>query len=419
MSTFAFVYFLRTMMKYRVFFIPMALFFFLSTTSVAQFWDPNRGCIVDDATNECVNNTILTAVPFLRINPDSRTGGMGDAGLAISPDPNAMHMNVSKLAFAEKDLSIAATYTPWLRNLGIDDIYLAYLTGYKRIDDLQTIGFGLRFFSLGDIQFTDENGNQLGTGRPREFDITVGYARKLSENFSASLSGKYIYSNLAADQIIEGQEIKVANAFAVDIGVSYKTPITLGGQKQQLTIGSAMTNIGSKVSYIEGVKDFLPGNFGIGAALDLDLDEYNLLTLTLDVNKLLVPSPIRNPDIRDEDGNGIPDFREKGLFEGVFGSFGDAEGGFTEELQELMFSAGIEYWYDRQFAIRAGYFHEHALKGDRKFLTLGVGLKYNVYGMNLSYLVPTSYVRSPLANTLRFTLMFDFEAFNENSDVTN
>jgi hypothetical protein len=393
----------------------MALFSTLSNTLEAQIWNENKKCIID-ASGNCIPNTILTAVPFLRINPDARSGGMGDAGLATSVDPNAMHFNESKLVFAEDDLSISATYTPWLRNLGIQDIYIAYLTGYKKIDDMQAVGFGLRYFSLGDIPFTDENGDPLGTGRPNEFEIEAGYARKLSPKLAASLAAKYIYSNLAADFVVNGNEIKAGNAFAADLGVTYKTPWNFGGRKNILTIGGAVTNLGSKIGYTDSNeasdREFLPGNLGIGAAIDMPLDEYNTLTIAFDLNKFLVPTPSTD----DDDGNGIPDFRERSFFAGTFGSLADAPGGFTEEIQELMYSIGVEYWYDKQFAVRAGYFSEHQLKGNRKYLTLGIGLKYSVFGINMSYLVPTNNQQSPLANTLRFSLIFDFAAFNYTED---
>lgn len=392
--------------------------FLLNTSAVhAQFWNPERNCIWDEASRQCLNNTILTAVPFLRINPDARSGGMGDVGLATSADPNAMHFNESKLVFAEEEVSIAATYTPWLRNLGIQDIYLAYLTGYYKIDDLQAVGFGLRYFSLGEIPFTDINGTPLGTGRPNEFELEGAYARKLGDNFSASLAAKYIYSNLAADFSVNGSLIVPGQAFAADLGVTWKRPMKINGRKNNLTIGAALSNIGSRISYTDSEaitdQEFLPGNLGIGATWDMELDEYNTINFSLDINKFLVPTPSRD----DEDGNGIPDFRERTFFDGIFGSLNDAPGGGTEELQELMYSVGAEYWYDQQFAVRLGYFHEHSLKGNRKFLTMGFGLKYNVFGINMSYLVPTNNQQSPLANTLRFSLIFNFEAFNTEGDL--
>lgn len=366
-------------------------------------------------------NTIITSVPFLRIVPDARSAGMGDAGLAITTDPNAMHFNASKLAFAEEDLGLSATYSPWLRSLGLQDVYLAYLTGYKKLDDAQALGLGLRYFSLGDIAFTNENGESLGNGRPNEFEIAVAYARKLADNFSAALTGKFIYSNLAAGQTVGEVDITAGKAGAVDISFSYFTPIDLGTSESTLRFGAAITNLGSKISYTRSkYKDFLPANLGIGAAWDIDFDEFNRLTLAVDINKLLVPTPVHPLDPNfDADNNEIADYREKSLFSGVFGSFGDAPNGFSEEMKEIMFSFGAEYWYDEQFAVRAGYYYENPTKGNRQFLTLGLGIKYNIFGMNLSYLVPTSNQRSPLDNTLRFSLLFNFEAFQSDNTETN
>ena len=372
---------------------------FLFTLGVA-----NGQCIYRDLCP----NTIISAVPFLRIVPDARSAAMGDVGIASSADANSMHHNASKLAFIDSDFGLAASYSPWLRSLGLQDVYMAYLAGYKRLDDFQTLGASLRYFSLGELQFTDINGTSLGVGRPNEFEVAVAYARKLSENFSAGLTGKFIYSNLASGQQIDNVDIVAATAGAVDISFTYQKPVNNG----MLRIGTAFTNIGSKVSYTKSAfKDFIPGNFGLGAALELNLDDYNQLTFLLDINKLLVPTPISPDDTinYDANGNGYPDYREKSLFEGVFESFGDAPGGFKEELREFMFSIGAEYWYNKQFAFRAGYYYEHPTKGNRQFLTAGLGLKYNVFGLNVSYLVPTSNQRSPLDNTLRFTVVFHLD----------
>jgi hypothetical protein len=344
---------------------------------------------------------------------------MGDAGIGISADPNAMHFNASKLVFAEQDLGVSATYSPWLRSLGLQDVYLAYLTGYKKLNDSEALGLGLRYFSLGDIAFTNDNGEPIGDGRPNEFEISVAYARKLGDNFSAALTGKFIYSNLAAGQQVDNIDITAGTAGAVDISLTYMKPVNIAAGSN-LTLGLAITNLGSKISYTKSVyKDFLPANFGLGGALDIDFDDFNRFTIAADINKLLVPTPIHptDPDY-DANNNDIADYREKSLFSGVFGSFGDAPNGFSEEIQELMYSIGVEYWYDKQFAVRAGYYYEHHTKGNRQFLTVGLGIKYNVFGMNLSYLVPTSNQRSPLDNTLRFSLLFDFDAINAASETT-
>lgn len=357
---------------------------------------------------ECVN-TIVTGVPFLRITPNARNGALGDAGIAVSPDASAMHFNASKLAFVEDKLSVEASYTPWLRSLGLNDVYLAYMSGYYNIDDLQTMGFSLRFFSLGDIQFTDENGEPLAIGRPNEFEVAFAYSRKLAERFSAGVTAKFIYSNLAAGQSAPGGEvIETGTAGAADISFTYQAPIDLQNGESNLRLGLAVSNIGSKITYTAStVRDFLPANLGIGGAWEIDFDQYNRLTFTTDVNKLLVPTPCVGPDC-DEDNNGIEDYREESPIGAIFSSFGDAPGGFSEEMQELMYSFGLEYWYDEQFAVRAGYFNEHVLKGNRKYLTVGLGLKYNIFGLDFSYLVPTTNQRNPLDNTLRFSLAFDF-----------
>jgi len=396
-------------MKKTILVLLVALTVILSRESLHAQFDPTQGCIVGP-DGQCLPNTIITAVPFLRIVPDARSGGMGDAGIAISPDANAMHFNPSKLAFAEEDLGLSATYTPWLRALGLTDVYLAYLTGYKQLNNEETIGFGLRYFSLGDINFTNVNGQPEGTGRPREFEIALSYSRQLGEKLSAGISGKYIYSNLASGQQIGTTQIEAANAGAADISLTYKTDMEVSGKDTDLTIGFVVSNIGTKVSYTKNIdKDYIPANIGIGAAWDYHLDDFNTLTFALDINKLLVPTPCA--ENCDEDGDGTPDYKQQGVASSILSSFGDAPGGITEEFQELMYSVGVEYWYDKQFAVRAGYYAEHKLKGNRKFFTVGLGLKYNIFGLNLSYLVPTTNQRNPLDNTLRFSLLFDFAAF--------
>ena len=360
-----------------------------------------------DGTTPCTN-TIVTAVPFLRIVPDARSGAMGDVGLALSPDANSMALNASKLANVENDLSVSATYTPWLRALGLQDVYLAYLAGYKKIDDLQTIGMSIRYFSLGTISFTDENGQPLGTGRPNEFEIAVAYARKLSPKFSVGFTPKFIYSNLASGQRIGDVDITPGIAGAADLSMVFVTPIKHANGESELSAGLAITNLGTKISYTNSVnRDYIPTNLGIGAAWKFNFDEYNTFTVAADVNKLLVPTPCLGDDC-DTDGNGVPDYKEQSSFGALLSSFGDAPGGASEEFRELMYSIGLEYWYDEQFAVRAGYYAESSTKGNRQFFTVGLGLKYNIFGLNFSYLIPTTNQRNPLDNTLRFSLLFDF-----------
>ncbi len=387
-------------------------FLSIHTRATAQcFYDEDRRAYFNLDGTPCTN-TVSTAVPFLRIVADARSGAMGDVGIAISADPNAMHFNASKLALAQEDLALSATYTPWLRSLGLNDVYLAYLTGYKKIDDLQAVGASLRYFSLGSIQFTDQNGEPLITGKPNEFEVALAYARKLSDNFSAAVTGKFIYSNLAAGQVVGGEVIEPGLAGAADFSFTYNTEIPTNNGTSFLTLGLAATNIGSKISYTRSlVRDFLPANLGIGAAWDIDFDDYNRLTFAADVNKLMVPTPCQGANCDVSGEVGVPDYKEQSSIRGIFSSFGDAPEGFREELRELMYSFGVEYWYDKQFAVRAGYFNEHVQKGNRKYFTVGLGLKYNIFGLNFSYLIPTTNQRNPLDNTLRFSLLFDFGAF--------
>ncbi len=391
--------------------------------ATCQVFDPGKGCVIDN-NGECISNTLLTAVPFLRITPDARSGAMGDAGVALTPNSNSLHFNASNLVFAEDQSGFSFTYTPWLRNLNLDDIFLLYVSGYYKLDENQAIGGGIRFFSLGDIDFTDANGGSLGTGRPREGEFTVAYARKLGDKLSASLSGKYVFSNLASGLQVNGVDINTATSFAADFGLNYRTKTNVGGYKGEWSYGLAVTNIGSKVSYTTDnlVKDFIPANIGLGTALKLDFDDYNSLTFTADFNKLLVPTPISRKIVDasgnlidnkdwDKNSNNIADYREKSLFSGILGSFADAQGGLREEIKEVSISVGAEYWYDKQFAFRGGYYWESAEKGNRRFFTVGAGIKYNVFGIDLSYLIPTSVIPNPLDNTLRFSLLFDFSVF--------
>lgn len=360
--------------------------------------------------SECTDgriNTINTAVPFLRISPDARSGAMGDVGIALSPDANAAYWNLSKLPFAKKDAGASVTYTPWLTEL-VNDVFLAYLSGYKQLDETQAVAASLRYFDLGSLQFTDIRGEDQGIFHPREFSFDLGYARKLSEEWSIGVALRYIYSNLASGASRDGVTFKPGNAVAGDISAFYTHEADYyNGQSGTLNFGATISNLGTKIAYSNSAdfKNFIPTNMGIGAAYTYQFDEYNKLTLAMDINKLLVPTP----DTIDVNGNGIYDYKEQSVINGIFNSFGDAPGGFHEELTELMYSVGLEYWYNDLFAIRAGYYNENKHKGDRKFFTLGLGLKYDLFGINFSYLVPSGsgVQRNPLSNTLRFSLLFD------------
>ncbi len=365
-------------------------------------------------------NTITTSVPFLQIAPDSRAGGMGDYGVATSPDPNSIHWNASKLAFIEKKVGFAISYTPWLRAL-VNDINLAYISGYRKLKNDQAIAGSLRYFSLGNIDFTDDNAVKYYTFNPKEWALDVAYARKLGEGLSGGLALRYIYSNLTGGVTIQNGTIQThaGTSVAADISAYYHRDLEVSKKKSVLAFGLDISNIGTKISYTDTkVKDFIPANFRFGTNLKIQLDNYNSISFGADVNKLLVPTPpvyLRTSDGRDSlDANNNKivqagkDPSNISVASALFSSWSDAPAGFKEELKEFTYSIGTEYWYDNQFAIRAGYFHEAATKGNRKYFTIGAGLRYNVFGLDFAYLIPTTQ-RNPLENTLRFTLVFDFD----------
>lgn len=370
-------------------------------------------------------NTITTAVPFLLIAPDARAGSMGDAGVATSPDANSIHWNPAKLAFVDKNMGVSVSYTPWLRAL-VPDIYLGYLSAYKKLKGDQTLALSLLYFSLGDITFTDNNGNVTGQFNPKELSVDVAYSRKLGDDFSGGLALRYINSNLTGGAYLpSGSYSHAGNSVAADVSVYYLKDIEISNKKTVFTSGLNISNIGSKISYTEsGNKDFIPTNFRLGAGLKTDLDEYNSLCFTADVNKLLVPTPpvylkdVSGKDSVDENGSKIVLYGKDpnvSVATALFTSWADAPGGFAEEIKEFTYSLGLEYWYDKQFAIRAGYFHEAPTKGNRQFFTVGAGVKYNVFGIDFSYLIPTQQ-KHPLENTLQFTLLVDFDALKGGGD---
>ncbi len=365
-------------------------------------------------------NTITTAVPFLLIAPDARAGALGDAGVSSRPDINSMHWNPAKYAFMDQEMGFGVSYTPWLRTL-VPDINLGYLTGYRKLDELQTIAFSLKYFSLGDVNFTDQVGNSMGTVRPNEFAVDVAYARILGDHISGAIATRFIYSDLTQGQL-EGAEAGVS--LAADVAAYYQRELNWD-TPTEFAAGVNISNIGNKISYTDDINaDFIPINLRFGPSLIFELDNYNELALMVDFNKLLVPTPPIYA--RGEDGqvkfgdDGEPVIAEgqdpnRSVVAGMLGSFSDAPGGFSEELKELTISAAAEYWYDQQFALRAGYFYEHEMKGNRKYFTFGLGLKYNVFGLDFAYLVPVAQ-RSPLENVLRFSLTFDFEALWQQAD---
>ncbi|MGC9352199.1 MAG: type IX secretion system outer membrane channel protein PorV [Mariniphaga sp.] len=357
-------------------------------------------------------NTITTAVPFLSITPDSRAGGMGDAGVGTTPDLSSQHWNPAKYTFMESEMGVSLSYSPWLRAL-VDDMNLAYLVGYKKIDDVQTVSSSLRYFSLGDIMFTSEFGEFMGQQSPNEFAIDLGYSRLLSEVFSGSVAVRYIRSDLTGGQLINGVESKAGNSYAADVAFYYYNEFRANRRDNIFSAGINIQNIGAKISYTDGeVKDFIPTMLKLGASYTSELDQYNKFTFAFEANKLLVPTPPKDTTLFEEGAVIYPGGinSDKSVIAGIFSSFGDAPGGMKEEFQEINLSVGVEYWYNNQFALRAGYFYEHENKGNRKFLTAGAGFRMNVFALDFSYLLPTQR-NHPLENTLRFTLSFDVEAF--------
>jgi len=370
-------------------------------------------------------NTITTSVPFLMIAPDARSGSMGDAGVSSTPDANSMHWNPAKYAFIDGNMGFSVSYSPWLKKL-VNDINLAYLSGYYRVDDEQVIGASLRYFSLGDINFTDNQGGDMGTYRPNEFAVDATYSRKLSTNLSGAVAARFIYSNLTMGQYVQGLQTHPGTSVAADVAVYWNKDISLADLEGNLAWGVNISNIGAKISYTDNTtKDFIPTNLRFGPSLTVDFDEFNSMSFMVDINKLLVPSPPIY-ELNDSTGQQVfgPDGRpiildgmdpEVSVATGMLHSFYDAPDGFNEEIREFSFSVGVEYWYDKQFAIRGGFFYEDRTKGNRKYFTLGAGLKYNVFGLNFSYLIPIEQ-QNPLENTLRFSLLFDFDAFKSQSD---
>ena len=349
-----------------------------------------------------VNNPIVTAGPSLSIAPDARAGGMGDVGVASTPDINSQYWNPAKYVFMESDAGLSVSYTPWLRKL-VSDIDLAYLAGYWKFDQRQALSASLRYFSLGDITLMDQLGYPQGSAHPNEVAVDLAYSRLLSEKFSASIALRFIYSDLNNGiNLSGGSEMYPGSSVAADVAAYYKSPVALQGVDGTLSFGVNISNIGSKISYDQNeTSNFIPTNLRVGGSFDYPLDNYNKISVNLDLNKLLVPTPKLNPTAAD-----ITAYNKMSPIAGIFNSFTDAPGGFKEELQEVMWSLGAEYAYNNQFFVRGGYFNESQYKGNRKYFTAGAGFKLNVFQLDAAYVISTSQ-SNPLDQTLRFTLSFD------------
>jgi hypothetical protein len=356
------------------------------------------------STNGSNTNAIITAVPFLTISTDARSGAIGDAGVAVSPDVNSTYWNPSKLAFLEVITATSLSYSPWLRQL-LPNVDLAYLSYARKLDERNALGISLRYFNLGTSQLYDENQVSQGTYQPVEFSIDASLARKFGDSFSLGLTVRYIHSSLSNGTFAQGQQTKAGYSVAADASIYARIPTQQFGSDALFAYGIDLSNIGSKISYTDiGQKYFLPINLKIGAANTWYLDSYNEVTFTVDLNKLLVPTP----PLRNNGGNIIKGNNDNvSVVSGIFGSFNDAPGGFKEELQEISYSSGIEYFYAKQFAIRVGYFYENPNKGNRQYFTVGAGFKRNDFNLDFSYLI-ASQQTSPLANTLRFSVGYSF-----------
>tara|TARA_X000000950_G_scaffold227025_1_gene273986 strand:- start:255 stop:1460 length:1206 start_codon:yes stop_codon:yes gene_type:complete len=399
------------MMRIRLLFLFLLSFDLFSQAPILSGQDTSR-------------RPIITAVPFLLISPDSRGSAMGETGVATSPDVNSVHWNNAKLAFIDKKYGFGMSYVPWLGKI-VDDMSVSYLTGFYKLDNVQTIGLSMKYFDLGEIQLTDNQGMSLGVENPKELSTAFTYSRKLTNDLSIGGTTRYIWSNLTGS-ISSYSDAKAGNSFSVDLGLYYNREITLANRTSELSFGSHFSNIGGKITYGSSKSlDFIPINFRIGSSLKTFLDQYNSITFALDLNKLMVPSP----PIYEVDNNGNyiidpltnqPTIQKgknpnRSVLGGMFSSFSDAPDGFSEEIKEITISSGLEYWYREIFSFRGGYFFENMDKGGRRFLTLGLGIKYNNLGVDFSYL-STPKNDHPLAETMRFSIAFLFDRIEEEEE---
>ena len=366
-------------------------------------------------------NPVNTGVTTLGIAPDARGSAMGNLGAATDPDINSQYWNPSKYAFAYSSGGIGLSYTPWLRKL-VNDIFLADLTGYWKLGsgDNQAISASLRYFSLGEVTMNDDTGATLQTINPYEMAFDIGYSRKLSESFSMGVALRYILSDLSYEDSYSGEQTTAASAFAADLAGYYVSYPMVGRNECQFAFGFNINNIGSKVSYNHGANNaFLPTNLRLGASFMFPLADYNTLALGLDLNKLLVPTKPRQRDFDMDTTEGqaayeeaLDEWENMSPITGIFKSFGDAPGGFKEELQEINLSIGAEYAYNQQFFARMGYYYENANKGGRSYFGFGAGFSLNVVRLDASYMLATAQ-SSPIDQTLRFTLSFDMDGLKD------
>lgn len=370
-------------MKYIAFFIPVLS---LATITEAQ-----------------ESNVIATGVSFLRLSPDARGGAMGDAGIATSPDAHSIFWNTAKLAFIQNRLGFSATYAPRF-NTFPSGHFLFDASAYWKIDSNNTVTGSIRYDHSAELKFTDASGNPLGSYRPVEYTLHLGYARKLSQHFSAGINIGYVRSNLAAGYLVNGVQLQVAHSLMADVGLFYTRAVRKNSIFRNYNLGLTISNLGGKIRYYSSqiTGDFLPANLGLGSNFNFQFGKAHQLSFALDLNKLLVPTP-------DTAGN----YRNESVVEGIFKSFADAPGGAQEEIQEINLSVGTEYWWRKMIALRTGYFYQSNYKGSRQYFGLGAGIKYHVLGLEFSYLIPSSSFKSP--HTWRFGLSLDLNSFRNSS----
>ncbi len=371
----------------------------------------NNNLQAQDVKNQF--NPVNTGVTSLSIAPDSRGGAMGDVGAATDPDVNSQFWNPAKYPFTVSRAGVSLSYTPWLRQL-VNDIDLAYVAGYYRIGDYQALSASLRYFSLGEVTVGQSSAQDIGyTINPYEMSFDVGYSRMLSENFSAAVALRFIYSDLAYRQ---DEDVNPGSAFAADVAMYYNRYVMMGQRECNLAFGMNISNIGSKISYDSGnTSEFIPTNLRLGGSLLMPIDEYNTFAISADANKLLVPTrPLQKDGESDTDYQDRlqRDYRDMSPISGIFKSFSDAPGGFKEEMQEVQWSVGAEYTYHQQFSVRGGYHYENQNKGNRKYFSVGAGFKMNVFSLDAAYLISTAQ-SNPLDQTLRFSLSFDMDGIKD------
>jgi hypothetical protein len=364
-------------------------------------------CVSNVSSQNTNFKVITTAVPFIRIAPDARSSGMADVGVSTSPDANSGFHNPAKFAFVESDYGGSLNFAPWLRQI-TNDIYLGTINGYMKVAPNHTFGLGFRYFTLGSIQLTDLNGAQIGQGKPNEFTLEGHYAFRLAESFGIGTSARYIYSNLSSG--LSSGDAGPGSAFAVDFAMYYRKKLEMipNVNSAHLNIGLNMSNIGSKMQYSTvGSPDYIPANMGLGTTFETEIDDANKFSLSLEFNKLMVPSLIYLKNKNGQDSVLDPEYKKQSSLAGVLSSFGDHPDGISGELKEFIIQAGAEYSYQKTFFLRAGYFFESEQAGGRNFASAGAGFKYNKLMLDFAYLIPLKQQRSPLDNQIKFSITFN------------